>query len=94
MARPTNPRNVPTGGNRTYMALERITPKQLGLIRRLQRSAGNPPTWDATCGLILGDDWDGVYETLSQASATWLIHGLQRGLAAVRSDLDIEGSPV
>ena len=84
MAPPHNPKNVPTGGNQTYAALTRISSKQLGLIARLKRTAGNPPTWDATCGIILGDDWDGVYETLSQASGSWLIFNLQRGIAAVR----------
>lgn len=96
MAPPKNPRNVPTRGNMTYAALEPIRSKQLRMISYLKRTAGNPPTWDATCGLILGDDWDGVYETLSVAAGSWLIHGLQRGLLAVaeKDDLYIEGSPV
>lgn len=80
----------------TYAALEHIRSKQLRMISHLKRTAGNPPTWDATCGLILGDDWDGVYETLSVAAGSWLINGLQRGLLAVAEpdDLYIEGSPV
>ena len=80
----------------TYAAMERITFKQLRMISHLKRTAGNPPTWDATCGLILGDDWDGVYETLSVAAGSWLIYGLQRGLLAVaeKDDLYVEGSPV
>ena len=96
MAPPLNPRNVPTDGEMTYAALERITSQQLRMISSLKRMAGNPPTWDATCGLILGEDWDGVYETLSVAAGSWLIHGLQRGLLAVsqRDDLYVEGSPV
>jgi len=84
MPKPLNPKNVPTGGKQTYAALTRISAKQLGLIAKLKRAAGNPPTWDETCGLILGDDWDGVYETLSQAAGSWLIFNLQRGIAAVR----------
>lgn len=80
----------------TYAALSRITPKQLRMLSHLKRMAGNPPTWDATCGLILGDDWDGVYETLSVAAGSWLIHNIQTGLLAVaeKDDLYVEGSPV
>ena len=96
MALPLNPRNVPTHGNMTYAALEPIRDKQLRFLSHLKRISGNPPTWDATCGLILGDNWDGVYETLSVAAGSWLIHGLQRGLLAVaeKDDLYVEGSPV
>lgn len=97
MAPPLNPKNVPTDGTMTYAALERITPQQLKMLRNLKRIAGNPPTWEDSCRLILGDDWDGVYETLSKAAASWLIHGLQSALVAVsksRTDLHIEGSPV
>jgi hypothetical protein len=83
MARPTNPKNVPTGGAMTYAAMERATSKQLRALSMLKRTAGNPPTWDDTCELILGDDWDGVYENLSLAAASWLIDGLRRGLLAV-----------
>lgn len=96
MAPPLNPKNVPTGGNMTYAAMERIRDKQLRMIGHLQRTAGRPPTWEATCRTILGDDWDGLYETLSVAAASWLIHNLQAGLLAVaqKDDLYIEGSPV
>lgn len=97
MAPPLNPRNVPTGGNMTYAALERITPAQLKQLRYLRRIAGNPPTWDDTCGVILGDGWDGIYESLSKAAGSWLITGIQRGLVAVatrREELDVPGSPV
>ena len=95
MAPPLNPRNVPTSGDMTYAALERITAKQLRMISQLKRLAGNPPTWEATCGLILGDDWDGVYETLSVAAGSWLIHNLQAGLLAVSKpgDLDLDRAP-
>lgn len=96
MAPPKNPKNVPTHGYMTYASLERITAPQRKQIDRLKRMAGNPPTWEATCGLILGADWDGVYDTLSQAAASWLIHGLQAGLTAVAEpeDLHVGGSPV
>lgn len=95
MAPPSNPRNVPTRGDMTYAALERITAKQLKMLSHLKRTAGNPPTWDASCGLILGDDWDGAYETLSVAAGSWLIHGLQSALLAVSEpgDLDVQGAP-
>lgn len=83
MAPPQNPKNVPTGGDMTYPALERITPAQIKMLRYLQRTAGNPPTWDDSCHLILGKDWDGVYETLSKAAASWLITNLQTGLSVV-----------
>ena len=83
MAPPQNPKNVPTGGDMTYAALTRISPAQLKFIGSLQRTAGNPPTWDDSCHLVLGKDWDGVYETLSQAAASWLIHNLQTGLSVV-----------
>jgi hypothetical protein len=89
MAPPTNPKNVPTAGNMTYAALERVTPQQLRAISMLKRTAGNPPTWDATCELILGKDWDGVYETLSRAAASWLINGLRRGLIEVAQPEDL-----
>jgi hypothetical protein len=96
MAPPSNPRNVPTAGDMTYAALERITAQQLRMISHLRRTAGYPPTWDATCGLILGSDWDDTYETLSKAAGSWLIHNLQAGLLAVSEpgDLDVQGSPV
>jgi hypothetical protein len=97
MAPPLNPKNVPTDGTMTYAALERISASQLKLIRSLQRTAGNPPTWEASCTLILGDDWDGVYETLSMAAASWLITGLQQALVAVSKspdDLQVGGAPV
>lgn len=83
MAPPTNPKNVPTSGAMTYAAMERCSGQQLRAISMLKRTAGNPPTWDATCELILGKDWDGVYETLSKAAASWLIHNLRRGLVEV-----------
>jgi hypothetical protein len=92
MPKPNNPVNVPTGGNMTYAALERITPKQLKMLRYLKRIAGNPPTWDDSCTLVLGRDFDGVYENLSMAAGSWLIHELQRGLGAVarsREDLEV-----
>ena len=89
MAPPTNPKNVPTSGTMTYAALERVTPQQLRAISMLKRTAGNPPTWDATCELILGKDWDGVYETLSKAAASWLINGLRRGLIEVAQREDL-----
>jgi hypothetical protein len=73
----------------TYAALERVTPQQLRAISMLKRTAGNPPTWDATCELILGKDWDGVYETLSKAAASWLINGLRRGLIEVAQPEDL-----
>ena len=92
MAKPLNPKNVPTGGNQTYAAISRISTRQLGLISRLKRTAGNPPTWDETCGLSLGDDWDGVYESLSQAAGSWLIYNLQRGIAAVREQAEAGSS--
>ena len=92
MAKPLNPKNVPTGGNQTYAAISRISTRQLGLISRLKRTAGNPPTWDETCGLILGDDWDGVYESLSMAAGSWLIYNLQRGIAAVREQAEAGSS--
>ena len=96
MAPPINPRNVPTGGDMTYAALQRITSKQLRMISQLKRTAGSPPTWDATCGIVLGNDWDGVYESLSVAAGSWLIHNLQAGLLAVSQpgDLNVQGSPV
>lgn len=96
MAPPLNPKNVPTGGEMTYAALERITAQQLRMINHLRRTAGNPPTWEATCGLILGDDWDGTLPTLSKAAGSWLIHNLQAGLLAVSEpgDLDVQGQPV
>lgn len=80
----------------TYAALERITAKQLKMLSYLKRTAGNPPTWDTMCGIVLGDDWDGTYESLSVASGSWLIHNLQAGLLAVSQpgDLDVQGSPV
>ena len=93
---PSNPRNVPVGGAMTYAALERITSQQLKFLRRLERIAGSPPTWEDSCRLILGADWDGVYETLSKAAGSWLIHELQRGLLAVserREDLDLPVGP-
>ena len=95
MARPLNPRNVPTGGDMTYAALERVTDKQMRMLGHLRSLAGDPPTWDATCRIILGDDWDGVYATLSKAAASWLIHNIQTGLLAVSEpgDLHIEGAP-
>jgi hypothetical protein len=80
----------------TYAALERVTPQQLKFIRKLERIAGRPPTWEDSCRLILGPDWDGVFETLSKAAASWLIHELQRGLLAVserREDLEIPVAP-
>jgi hypothetical protein len=67
----------------TYPALERITPAQLKMLRYLKKTAGNPPTWDDSCHLVLGKDWDGVYETLSKAAASWLITNLQTGLSVV-----------
>jgi len=97
MAPPQNPKNVPTGGNMTYAALERITPAQLKQLRYLKRMAGNPPTWDDSCELVLGKDWDGTYETLSKAAASWLIHNLQQALVAVSQspdDLQVGGAPV
>jgi len=90
--KPTNPRNVPTSGNMTYAALERITAPQLKQLRYLKRIAGNPPTWDDSCTLVLGSDFDGVYEHLSKAAGSWLISELQRGLGAVsrsREDLEV-----
>jgi hypothetical protein len=90
--KPTNPRNVPTGGVMTYAALERATGPQLKQLRYLQRIAGNPPTWDDSCTLVLGPDFDGVYENLSKAAASWLIGELQRGLGHVarsREDLEV-----
>jgi len=90
--KPANPRNVPTTGNMTYAALERITPAQLKMLRHLKRIAGNPPTWDDSCTLVLGPDFDGVYENLSMAAGSWLIHELQRGLGAVarsREELEV-----
>ena len=96
MALPLNPKNVPTDGTMTYAALERVSASQLKLIRSLQRTAGNPPTWEASCTLILGDDWDGVYETLSMAAGSWLIHNLQAAVIAVSKpgDLDMQESPL
>jgi hypothetical protein len=92
MPKPNNPVNVPTGGNMTYAALGHITPKQLKMLRYLKRIAGNPPTWDDSCTLVLGRDFDGVYENLSIAAGSWLIHELQRGLGHVakrREDLEV-----
>ena len=96
MAPPLNPKNVPTGGQMTYAALEPITGPQLRMIGRLRSIAGDPPMWDDTCRIVLGDDWDGVYRTLSKAAGSWLIHSLQAGLVAVSQpgDLDVQGSPV
>ena len=96
VSKPNNPRNVPTGGRMTYAALEPVTAQQLKFIRQLRRIAHNPPTWEDSCRLILGPDWDGVYETLSVAAASWLIHELQRGLLAVserREDLELPVGP-
>jgi len=80
----------------TYAAIERITAPQMKMLAYLKRQAGNPPTWEDTCRIILGDDWDGLYETMSKASASWLIHNLQAGLLAVSEpgDLDADRSPV
>jgi hypothetical protein len=88
--KPQNPRNVPTGGNMTYAALERVTPAQLKQLRYLTRTAGNPPTWDDSCALVLGKDWDGTYETLSKAAASWLIHNLQTGLGVVAARAGVD----
>jgi hypothetical protein len=90
MAPPQNPENVPIGGNMTYAALERVTAAQLKQLRYLKRTAGNPPTWDDSCGLVLGKDWDGTYETLSKAAASWLIHNLQTGLGVVAARARVE----
>ena len=90
--KPTNPRNVPTTGNMTYPALERITGPQLKQLRYLKRIAGNPPTWDDSCTLVLGPDFDGNFENLSKAAGSWLISELQRGLGHVakrREDLEV-----
>ena len=92
MPKPTNPRNVPTTGNMTYAALERITGPQLKQLRYLKRMAGNPPTWDDSCTLVLGADFDGVYENLSKAAGSWLISELQRAFVSVaksRDDLEV-----
>lgn len=96
MAPPLNPKNVPTAGYMTYAALGHITTPQMKMLRYLQRTAGNPPTWESTCRIILGDDWDGVYETLSMAAGSWLIHNLQSALIAVSKpgDLDMQESPL
>lgn len=93
MAPPSNPANVPTGGEMSYAALSRITDKQIRMIDHLRRLCGNPPTWEDDCRLILGKDWDGLYQTLSRAAASWLITNLQAGLLATREpgdDLQIE----
>ena len=76
-----NPKNVPIGGSMTYAALEAARPKQLGMIGYLRRIAGGPH-WEDDCRTILGDDWDGVYTTLSVAAASYLIHVLQTAIKA------------
>jgi hypothetical protein len=88
MAPPQNPKNVPTGGSMTYAALSLATDKQQRALSMLKRTCGNPPTWDDTCRLVLGRDWDGRYDTLSVAAASWLIHNLQRGLVEVSHSPD------
>lgn len=93
---PQNPKNVPISGNQTYAALEAARPKQLALIGYLKRIAGGPH-WEDDCRTILGDDWDGVYTTLSVVSASYLIHVLQAAMTEVAEaddDLQVKGSPV
>lgn len=83
-----NPRNVPTSGNQTYAALEPITASQLRMIGWLQRTAGSPDTWESDCRKILGQDWDGDFQSLSKAAGSWLIYVLQAGLVAVTGSGD------
>ena len=94
-SKPMNPANVPTRGNMTYAALETIRPAQLKMLRYLNRLVGNPPTWEDSCRLILGKDWDGNFNTLSVAAGSWLISELKRGIVAVSQpgDLDFEEQP-
>lgn len=86
MSKYQNPINVPTGGSQTYAALAPISPKQLRWLKWAQHHTGNPPTWESDCRRVLGDDWDGDFNTLSQAAGSWLIYVLQRGLVAVAQD--------
>jgi len=89
-----NPVNVPTGGNATYAALQPITSKQLRMLGWLQRTVGDPPTWESDCRRILGADWDGDFKSLSQAAGSWLIFVLQRGLVEVAGpDVDLTAAP-
>jgi hypothetical protein len=88
-----NPKNVPTGGNATYAAMEPITGKQLRMLGFLQRQCGNSPTWQDDCRRILGDDWDGELFTLSQAAGSWLIYVIQRGLSEVADPEDLRQVP-
>ena len=88
---PIHPANAPKlGGNRTYMHLAPVTRRQLLVIRRLVQRVGYWPTRDADIAKILGDGWEPgtPLERMSSAAASWLIHELQRGLAAVRSEDD------
>ena len=46
------------------------------------------------CRRVLGDDWDGEWDTLSQAAGSWLIYVLQRGLVEVAGpDVDLTAVP-
>ena len=85
-----NPANVPTHGRQTYAALAPITPKQLRMLGWLKRTVGNPPTWESDCRRILGDDWDGEWDTLSQAAGSWLIFVLQHGLTEVAESAGVD----
>lgn len=78
-----NPSNVPTGGRQTYAAIEPITHAQLRMLGWLKRTCGSPDTWEQDCRKVLGQDWDGKFESLSKAAGSWLIYVLQAGLVAV-----------
>lgn len=89
--KPIHPANAPKlAGTGSYMHLEPATRRQLLVIRRLVQRVGYWPTRDADIAKILGDGWEPgtPLERMSSAAASWLIHELQRGLAAVRSEDD------
>ena len=86
-ARPIHPANAPKlGGSGSYMHLEPVSRRQLYIIRRLISRVGYWPTREADIATILGAGWEPgtPLERMSKGAASWLIHELQRGLAAVR----------
>jgi len=90
-AKPIHPANAPIwGGSGSYMHLEPASRRQILVIERLIRRVGYWPTRDADIATILGAGWEPgtPIERMSKGAASWLIHELQRGIAAVRGEVD------